>query len=373
MWYDIVVLAILLYSTVRGAQKGAIWQLAGIAGLVLCLVFAESISAAAGPYVHLEPPLNHWVVLIGAYLGFSLLAYGVAKLLNDSIEKAKFGEYNRHLGAILGFVKGVVICLVLTFFIVTVSEEARGVLKHSRSGMAAAIIMDRLHPVMPEKLHDALDQYIHQLDSEDLPLQYTEDEHSGHDHEGQGSGPVENLPPELEQLVARLPADMQPEFRQAMLRSLNEAESGNRPRLEDQLLSALRSLDSNEDVTSLWNTLQQPPDQLLSGLNDWLSGGAPAGQADPVVAQRRQQLLADIASRFSNYPRGQALIQQNIETQLQPLSSDAALALLEDWRADLWGTPDPDPATNNATPLSQRIVRYLAQAGAGSAGGGELR
>jgi membrane protein required for colicin V production len=293
-------------------------------------------------------------------------------MLNDSIEKAKFGEYNRHLGAILGFVKGVVICLLLTFFIVTVSEEARAVLKDSRSGMAAAVIMDRLHPVMPEKLHDALDEYIHQLDSEDLPLEYADHEHdhAGHDHAGEGSEPVEELPPELEQLVARLPAEMQSEFRQAMLRSLNEAETGSRPRLEDQLLSALRSLDSNDDATSLWNTLQQPPDQLLSGLNDWLTGASPAGEADPAAAERRQQLLVDIAGRFSTTSRGQAMIRQDIESQLQPLTDEAALALLEDWRADLLRMPDPNPATSIATPLSERIARYLTQA---RAGGGELR
>jgi uncharacterized membrane protein required for colicin V production len=71
MWYDCLAVAILAYTTIRGAMKGVIWQIAAIAGIVLCFVFSESISAAAGPYVHLDPPLNNWVVMIGAYLVFS--------------------------------------------------------------------------------------------------------------------------------------------------------------------------------------------------------------------------------------------------------------------------------------------------------------
>jgi membrane protein required for colicin V production len=377
MWFDVFVLAILLFTTVRGAQKGAVWQLAGIAGVVLCLVFAESISAAAGPYVHLDPPLNQWVVLFGSYLGFSFLAYSLAKMLNDSIEKAKFGEYNRHLGAVLGFVKGVAICLVITFFVVTVSDDARAALKDSRSGHAAAIIMDRLHPVMPEQLHDALDEYIHQLDSDDLDLRYADHDHTGHDHsehdhEGQGGTPDGSLPPELEELVSRLPPDMQAEFRSTLLRSLNQTDSQDRGRLQNQLLEALQNLRTTDDVTSLWNTLQQPPDQLIGRLGDWLttsnSGGTqPAG---PTAEQQRQQLLSDIASVFSSFPQAQALIRQDIEQDLEQLPEQVALNVLEDWRADLWGTPDPDPATEMSTPLSERIVRQVARAGES---GGELR
>src|SRR5262245_37336363 len=105
MWYDVVVLAILAFTTIRGAVKGVIWQFAAIAGLVLCVAFSSSISAFAVPYVKLEPPLNNWAVMFGSYVVFSFLAFGVARLLNDWIEKQQFGEYNRHLGAILGFVK----------------------------------------------------------------------------------------------------------------------------------------------------------------------------------------------------------------------------------------------------------------------------
>lgn len=197
MWYDLFVLAVLIYCTVSGAKRGVVWQLAGIAGLVLCVFFAGSFAAVVGPMINLEPPLNHWVTMFGAYLFFSFLSFSVARMLNGWIEKAQFKEFNQHLGAVLGFVKGAAFCLVLTFFVVTVSEPAREALKNSKSGHYAAIIVDTLHPVMPGKLHDALEIYIHQLDTPEMREKYAhEHAHGEHPHPEAGDDPF-GLPTNL--------------------------------------------------------------------------------------------------------------------------------------------------------------------------------
>jgi membrane protein required for colicin V production len=373
MWYDVVVLAILAYTTIRGAVKGVVWQLAAIAGVVLCLVFAESTSALAGPYVKLEPPLNHWVVMFASYVLFSFLAFGVARLLNDWIEKQQFGEYNRHLGAILGFVKGVVICLVLTFFAVTVSADAREMLKHSRSGKAAAIIMDRIHPLMPEKLHDALGEYIHQLDSPDLPLQHAGDHH-GHSHDDVLPGDSGfQLSHEFDDLLSRLPSEVQGDFRNVLERSLQQTRPEARPDLEQRLREALEKVILDErKVKSLRETLSQPPDKLIGAVSAWLTGGTSAstggGTAGQVSgnASRRTQLLQEISTVYSSFPKAQEMIRQDIDRQLSGLSDSVALGVLEDLRADLFGAAqDPDPLTGMATSLQDRIVRQTAAADAG--------
>ena len=160
MWYDLIVLAILGYFALRGAARGLLTQLASIAAIVVCLVFAESISAAFGPIVNLEPPLNNWVVMLGAYLVFTFLAFGFARVLTDWVERAKLDSFNQHLGAVFGLVKGVVLCLVLTYFLVTLSPASRAALSKSKSAYAAAYIMDRIHPVMPQNLEHALAKYL---------------------------------------------------------------------------------------------------------------------------------------------------------------------------------------------------------------------
>ena len=161
MWYDLIVLAILGYFALRGAARGLLTQLASIGAIIVCLVFAESISAAFGPMVKLDPPLNNWVVMFGAYLVCSFIAFGLARVLTDWVERAKLDSFNQHLGAIFGLLKGVVLCLVMTFFLVTLSPASRAALSNSRSAYAAAYIMDRIHPIMPARLNEALAKYLH--------------------------------------------------------------------------------------------------------------------------------------------------------------------------------------------------------------------
>lgn len=173
MYYDLLVLGILGYSVVRGARKGFIWQLASIAALVLCFVFAERVSVVLAPYIEVGAPLDRWIAMLLLYIVFSFIAFAMARVLRGWIERARFVEYDRHLGALFGFLTGVTICLVLTFFVVTLSEKARGHVLGSYSGSVAALAMDRLHPVMPEELHEILEPYIHRLDRPDLDLKHT--------------------------------------------------------------------------------------------------------------------------------------------------------------------------------------------------------
>lgn len=180
MWYDIVVLVILVWFMARGASRGLIWQLAGIAGIVLCLMFSETFAAVAGPYITFDPPYNEWAALFGAYLFFTFVAFGAARILNRGIEKAEMKEFNRHLGATFGLLKGVVVALVLTFFIATL-PSMHETIKNSKSGRIAARIMNHIHPAMPEKLHAALEKYIHSLDDVSVEGPLFQDENGNED------------------------------------------------------------------------------------------------------------------------------------------------------------------------------------------------
>ncbi|QDT54958.1 Colicin V production protein [Caulifigura coniformis] len=164
MWYDIAVLGVLVFCMARGASRGLIWQLATIAGIILCLMFAETFSGILGPHISLQPPLNEWVTMFGAYLVCSFVAFGAARMLTKGIEGAGLKEYNSHLGAIFGLAKGIVVCLVATFFLATL-DATHNLIANSKSGYYAAITMRKIHPIMPEKLHDALNRYIHSLDN----------------------------------------------------------------------------------------------------------------------------------------------------------------------------------------------------------------
>lgn len=176
MAFDLFVLGILLVTTIRGAAKGVAWQLAGIGALVLCFLFATPLSLAFAPMIKLAPPLNRWVAMLGIYLVFSFGTFAIARGFREALEKAKFVEFDRHMGALFGLTKGAIIALVITFFAVAMSQKTREYVLTTHTGFAAAHIMNALDPVMPKELHAILEPYIHELDAVDPELERTREE-----------------------------------------------------------------------------------------------------------------------------------------------------------------------------------------------------
>ncbi len=163
MWFDAIIAVLLIFCTVRGASKGFAWQVAAIGALIICFFFAESASVAIAPLIKVDPPLNRWIAMFVLYLGASFVSFGAARTVRKTLESWQFVEYDKHLGAIFGFVKGAGFGLVLTFFAVTLSERLRADVLASYSGHTAGQIMSALHPVMPGELHPIIDPYIEKL------------------------------------------------------------------------------------------------------------------------------------------------------------------------------------------------------------------
>ena len=363
MTYDLIVLAILVFSAIRGAIKGLVWQLAIIATLVLCFAFSGTGSVLIAPKIPLDPPLNRWVAMLVLYIVLSFAAFGVARLLHGWIEKMKFKEYDRHLGFLFGLIKGITFCLVLTFFIVTLSEGQRGNVMASYSGRAAAIIMDRLHPVMPQELHDVIEPYIHQLDRPEMKLRHShvngELEHSQESHEDHSADDHGDDASLIDLLLAEIKGEENGEGPSALSRAL----------LEYTLVNALANT-SAEDRDELLDKLKSAgPEELRVIANAW-KNGKPANVVesppfdDELASGEQAPLLSEIAAAFSSVPDAQATIIAEIERSLSGLPDRVAIAVLRDWRADLKKiTPDPDPQTDVSIPLDARIVRQLSLAG----------
>jgi uncharacterized membrane protein required for colicin V production len=187
MWYDLLTLVILMYAMFRGAMKGVVWQLATIAALLLCFFFSGSLSAALAPFIRVEPPLNQWIAMLILYIGFSFVSFGVARVAHEMIESMRIEALDRHLGAILGLVKGGMFSLFLTFFLVTLSHAARESIINSESGYVAAVVIDRLDPVIPGDLHALLEPYIRRLDAPEIEREHHEERlarQDGNDYRG---------------------------------------------------------------------------------------------------------------------------------------------------------------------------------------------
>jgi len=152
----------------------------------MCFFFSGSLSAALAPFIRVEPPLNQWIAMFILYLIFSFISFGVARVLHEMIESMRIESLDRHLGAILGLVKGAMLSLFLTFFLVTLSHSARETIIASESGYVAAVVIDRLDPVIPGDLHALLEPYIRRLDAPEIERQHREERFAKDGHREDG-------------------------------------------------------------------------------------------------------------------------------------------------------------------------------------------
>ncbi|MEM1060807.1 MAG: CvpA family protein, partial [Planctomycetota bacterium] len=168
MWYDFLIAGILIFCALRGAQKGFVWQIAGIAGLVLAFVCAETVSPHLMQYLDLGDTLNRWIAMLAVYIGASFVTFAVARSLRKSLEKAKFVEFDRHLGFIFGVLKGGLLAMVVSFFGVTL-QTTRPVVLASYSGHASATVLNELKPLLPQELSPYLDPYLDDFEGVENP------------------------------------------------------------------------------------------------------------------------------------------------------------------------------------------------------------
>ncbi len=160
----ILAIAILVTAVVFGIWKGFAWQLAGIVSLVLGFVVAIPLSAQIAPWFGTKAPLNRFVAMLVSYALTSLGTYLVALFYRKLLDRWHLREWDRHLGGVLGAIKGWLIVLVLVFFSSTLSVRLREAILPTSVGRYAAKTIDALHGIFPSEVHEVLHPYVHHLD-----------------------------------------------------------------------------------------------------------------------------------------------------------------------------------------------------------------
>ena len=162
--YDFLMLTVLALCTLFGAWKGMAWQLAAVASVVVSVGVAVHASGPVAPYFKIQEPWNRLVAMLVLYLATSAAIWLLFRLVAGIIDRVKLKEFDRQVGALFGAAKGILWCLVITFFMVTLSETARQSVLRSHSGYYTARLIRRAKPVLPQELRDLLGEYIEELD-----------------------------------------------------------------------------------------------------------------------------------------------------------------------------------------------------------------
>ncbi len=162
--YDIFMLIVLVGAAAFGAWKGMAWQLASIASVAVSTIVALRFSGLLAPSLSAEEPWNQFLAMGILFAATSLGVWIAFRFVAKAIDRVKLKEFDRQMGALFGAAKGVLYCLILTFFAVTLSEGTRQRVLDSRSGYYAAVLVEKGTPMMPEKVRTALGEYIRKLD-----------------------------------------------------------------------------------------------------------------------------------------------------------------------------------------------------------------
>lgn len=162
--YDIVMIVVLVSATLFGAWKGMAWQIASLASLVASYVVALRFGAELAPVFGDQEPWNRFIAMFVLYAGTSLVIWLAFRLVAGLIDRIRLKDFDRQIGGLFGLAKGILLCLVITFFAVTLSTQARGLVLQSRSGVYISQLIDRATPLIPTELHDVLQPYLQEFD-----------------------------------------------------------------------------------------------------------------------------------------------------------------------------------------------------------------
>lgn len=164
--YDALMLAVLALATLLGALKGMAWQVASLLSVGLSYLVALRFAGVAAPYFGDQEPINRFLAMLALYVGTSMGVWLAFRLVASAIDRVRLKDFDRQLGALFGATKGVLICVAITFFAVTLSTTGRQYVLDSRSGHYIAQLIERSEPLMPDELRDVVGPYLNRLDAE---------------------------------------------------------------------------------------------------------------------------------------------------------------------------------------------------------------
>lgn len=168
--YDLFMAAILVGLTIYGFFKGMAWQVAYVASFVASYFVAVRFADQVAPSItFVNPPFNKFVAMALIYAGVSFAVWMLFRVVSKAIDSIKMEGFDHQMGAILGFGRGVLWCVGVTFLFLTVLPVPQAWKQHavnSQSGYYIARLIDRTESVFPAEVHQVIGPYLQRLDNE---------------------------------------------------------------------------------------------------------------------------------------------------------------------------------------------------------------
>lgn len=163
--YDLIMLIVIGMATIFGAIKGFAWQVASLASILISYLVAYRFKGQVAEMIHAAPPWNQFLAMLILYVGTSFVIWVGFRLLSGAIDKVKLKEFDRHIGAAFGLGKGLIYCLLITMFAMSLlGPKQQTAICQSRSGYYIASALDKGVGILPREIHDVVGPYLVRLD-----------------------------------------------------------------------------------------------------------------------------------------------------------------------------------------------------------------
>jgi membrane protein required for colicin V production len=162
--YDMLMLVVLVAATVFGFWKGMAWQIASLASLIVSYFASLKFAEQLAPLFGQQAPWNKFVAMFAIYVGASFVIWMLFRFVAGAIDKIRLEAFDRQLGGIFGFAKGVLLCVGITFFAVMLWPAQRDAIVGSQSGHYIVALLDKAHSVFPPEIHQAIDPYLNKIE-----------------------------------------------------------------------------------------------------------------------------------------------------------------------------------------------------------------
>lgn len=159
--YDLVMIVVFAGSILFGLWKGLAWQVASVAAVFLSYFVSVTFRGRVSGFISAEEPWNQFAAMLILFLGTSLIVWTVFAGVSQRIRKLELNGFDRQAGAVLGAIKGALLCMVVTMFAVALlGDSARNAIYESRTGGYIVRGINELPSIVPTEIHHYIDPYI---------------------------------------------------------------------------------------------------------------------------------------------------------------------------------------------------------------------
>ncbi len=125
-WIDIVIFAILVGGLLEGFLRGLIKEVIGVlsvaVGIYVSRLFGHDVAIWLNDLWHIQPAIAEAVAYALVFAVISFAVSFASHILSQLVQMAHLSTLNRLLGAAAGFVKALVVALVIVFALSKLDE-----------------------------------------------------------------------------------------------------------------------------------------------------------------------------------------------------------------------------------------------------------